>query len=131
VLAGHNPGVHGAVLTEALSSRFTFQFDVATDYELARSLGIDSRAITAARNLATRQANGETGSAPQLLSVRRTAPEPEARGHIADGGNPESRLKTHNRIRPPSPDGLAHPAAAPVLPGGRSRAGDDVITALP
>jgi MoxR-like ATPase len=69
VVAGHNPGVHGAVLTEALSSRFTFQFDVATDYELARSLGIDSRAITAARNLATRQANGETGWAPQLREL--------------------------------------------------------------
>jgi nitric oxide reductase NorQ protein len=69
MVAGHNPGVHGAVLTEALSSRFTFQFDVATDYELARSLGIDSRAITAARNLATRQANGETGWAPQLREL--------------------------------------------------------------
>ena len=69
VVAGHNPGVHGAVLTEALSSRFTFQFDVATDYDLARSLGIDSRAITAARNLATRQANGETGWAPQLREL--------------------------------------------------------------
>ena len=69
VVAGHNPGVHGAVLTEALSSRFTFQFDDATDYELARSLGIDSRAITAARNLATRQANGETGWAPQLREL--------------------------------------------------------------
>jgi nitric oxide reductase NorQ protein len=69
VVAGHNPGVHGAVLTEALSSRFTFQFNVATDYELARSLGIDSRAITAARNLATRQANGETGWAPQLREL--------------------------------------------------------------
>jgi hypothetical protein len=61
--------VHGAVLTEALSSRFTFQFEVATDYDLARSLGIDSRAITAARNLATRQANGETGWAPQLREL--------------------------------------------------------------
>ena len=69
VVAGHNPGVHGAVLTEALSSRFTFQFDVATDYDLARSLGIDSRAITAARNLATRQASGETGWAPQLREL--------------------------------------------------------------
>ena len=69
VVAGHNPGVHGAVLTEALSSRFTFQFDVSTDYDLARSLGIDSRAITAARNLATRQANGETGWAPQLREL--------------------------------------------------------------
>ena len=69
VVAGHNPGVHGAVLTEALSSRFTFQFDVATDFDLARSLGIDSRAITAARNLATRQANGEIGWAPQLREL--------------------------------------------------------------
>jgi nitric oxide reductase NorQ protein len=69
VVAGHNPGVHGAVQTEALSSRFTFQFDVATDCALARSLGIDSRAITAARNLATRQANGETGWAPQLREL--------------------------------------------------------------
>jgi nitric oxide reductase NorQ protein len=69
VVAGHNPGVHGAVLTEALSSRFTFQFEVATDYELARSLGIDSRAITAARNLATRQASDETGWAPQLREL--------------------------------------------------------------
>jgi hypothetical protein len=69
VVAGHNPGVHGAVLTEALSSRFTFQFDMATDFDLARSLGIDSRAITAARNLATRQANGETDWAPQLREL--------------------------------------------------------------
>ncbi|MBV9204079.1 MAG: AAA family ATPase [Actinobacteria bacterium] len=66
VVAGHNPGVHGAILTEALSSRFAVQVKVSTDYDLARSLGIDSRAITAARNLTTRQANGEIGWAPQL-----------------------------------------------------------------
>jgi MoxR-like ATPase len=69
VVAGHNPGVHGAILTEALSSRFAVQVQVSTDYDLARSLGIDSRAITAARNLATRQANGETGWAPQLREL--------------------------------------------------------------
>jgi nitric oxide reductase NorQ protein len=81
VVAGHNPGVHGAVLTEALSSRFTFQFDVATDYELARSLGIDSRAITAARNLATRQANGETGRpSPRYHSAARSDPSPALEG---------------------------------------------------
>jgi MoxR-like ATPase len=69
VVAGHNPGVHGAVLTEALSSRFAVQVKVSTDYDLARSLGIDSRAITTARNLATRQANGEIGWAPQLREL--------------------------------------------------------------
>jgi nitric oxide reductase NorQ protein len=61
--------LHGAVLTEALSSRFTFQFDVSTVYDLARSLGIDTRAITAARNLVTRQANGENSWAPQLREL--------------------------------------------------------------
>ena len=69
VIGGHNPGVHGAVLTEALSSRFSVQVQVSTDYDLARSLKIDSRAITAARNLATRQANGEIGWSPQLREL--------------------------------------------------------------
>jgi MoxR-like ATPase len=69
IIGGHNPNVHGAILTEALSSRFSFQVQVSTDYDLARSLGIDSRAITAARNLATRQASGEIGWAPQLREL--------------------------------------------------------------
>jgi MoxR-like ATPase len=69
VVAGHNPGVHGAILTEALSSRFAVQVKVSTDYDLTRSLGIDSHAITAARNLATRRASGEIGWAPQLREL--------------------------------------------------------------
>ena len=52
VIGGHNPDVHGAVLTEALSSRFTVQVKVGTDYDLARALKIDPRAITAAQDLA-------------------------------------------------------------------------------
>jgi nitric oxide reductase NorQ protein len=69
VIGGHNPGVHGAVLTEALASRFAVQVKVGTDYDLAHSLKIDDRAIRAARNLATRQANGEIGWAPQLREL--------------------------------------------------------------
>jgi nitric oxide reductase NorQ protein len=69
LIGGHNPGVHGAVLTEALSSRFSVQIQVATDYDLARSLKIEPRAITVARNLAARQARGEIGWAPQLREL--------------------------------------------------------------
>jgi MoxR-like ATPase len=69
VVAGHNPGVHGAILTEALSSRFGCQIKVSTDYDLARALKIDKRAITAAKDLADRQANGEIGWAPQLREL--------------------------------------------------------------
>jgi nitric oxide reductase NorQ protein len=76
VIGGHNPNVHGAILTEALASRFTVQVRVGTDYDLARSLKIDPRAITAATDLAGRQARGEIGWSPQLrelIGYQRTA----------------------------------------------------------
>jgi hypothetical protein len=69
VVAGHNPGVHGAILTNALASRFSVQIHVSTDYDLAAQLKIDRRAVTVARNLATRQARGEVGWAPQLREL--------------------------------------------------------------
>ncbi|OZM76580.1 AAA family ATPase [Pseudonocardia sp. MH-G8] len=69
VVAGHNPGVHGAVLTDALSSRFSAQIQVSSDYDLAVQLKIDRRAVRAARNLATRQRRGEVGWAPQLREL--------------------------------------------------------------
>ncbi len=69
VIAGHNPGVHGAVLTDALSSRFSVQVQVSSDYELADQLGVDKKAVRVARNLATRQEKGEVGWAPQLREL--------------------------------------------------------------
>jgi nitric oxide reductase NorQ protein len=76
IIGGHNPGVHGAVLTEALASRFTVQVKVGTDYDLAHALKIDPRAIRAAQDLAARQARGEIGWSPQLrelIGFQRTA----------------------------------------------------------
>lgn len=69
VIAGHNPGVHGAVLTEALASRFSVQVQVGSDYDLARALKIDSVAVRIARNIATRVEAGELGWAPQLREL--------------------------------------------------------------
>ncbi|NNH75685.1 AAA domain-containing protein [Nocardia uniformis] len=69
VVAGHNPGVHGAILSDALASRFAFQVEVSSDYELAESLGVDSRAVRVARALATRVGKGEIGWAPQLREL--------------------------------------------------------------
>ena len=69
VIAGHNPGVHGAVLTEALASRFSAQVRVSSDYDLADELGVDRKAVRAARNLASRQERGEVGWAPQLREL--------------------------------------------------------------
>ncbi|SDN05760.1 AAA family ATPase [Allokutzneria albata] len=69
VVAGHNPGVHGAVLSDALASRFSVQIQVSTDYDLAAQLKIDKRAVAVARNLSTRQASGEVRWAPQLREL--------------------------------------------------------------
>ncbi|MEV6712699.1 AAA family ATPase [Lentzea sp. NPDC051208] len=69
VVAGHNPGVHGAVLTDALASRFSVQVQVSSDYDLADQLGVDRKAVRVARNLATRQERGEVGWAPQLREL--------------------------------------------------------------
>ncbi|WP_280270472.1 AAA family ATPase [Nocardia wallacei] len=69
VVAGHNPGVHGAILSDALASRFAFQVEVTSDYDLAAGLGVDARAVRAARALAERVAKCEIGWAPQLREL--------------------------------------------------------------
>ena len=87
VVAGHNPGVHGAVLTDALASRFSAQVRVSTDYDLATQLKIDPRAVAVARNLATRQANGEVGWAPQLRELLAFQKLADVLGADAAAGN--------------------------------------------
>lgn len=69
LVAGHNPGVHGAILSDALASRFAFQVRVGSDYDLARQLGVDPKAVKVARNLTARKDAGEIGWAPQLREL--------------------------------------------------------------
>ncbi|GGM28920.1 hypothetical protein GCM10011608_12060 [Micromonospora sonchi] len=76
VCAGHNPGVHGAILTEALASRFSVHIEVTTDFDLARSLGVPHGAIDAAVALNARMRKHEIDWAPQLrelLAFKRVA----------------------------------------------------------
>jgi MoxR-like ATPase len=87
VVAGHNPGVHGAVLTDALASRFSVQIQVSTDYDLAAQLKIDTKAVAVARNLATRQANGEIRWAPQLRELLAFQKVADVLGVDAAAGN--------------------------------------------
>jgi nitric oxide reductase NorQ protein len=69
VIAAHNPGVHGAILTDALSSRFTFQVYVDTDLDLAKRLGVPDRFVKLAKNLYAKQGTGTIGWAPQLREL--------------------------------------------------------------
>lgn len=69
VIAAHNPGVPGAILSEALSSRFTIQIEVTTDYDLAHSQGVNPKAVKVARNLDTVRQNKKGSWAPQMREL--------------------------------------------------------------
>src|SRR5947207_2060919 len=69
VIAGHNPGVHGAILTEALASRFMVHIHVPTDWDLARHLGVPRAAVDAAIALNQHLATGAISWAPQLREL--------------------------------------------------------------
>jgi nitric oxide reductase NorQ protein len=69
VCAGHNPGVHGAVLTEALASRFTVHLEVTTDWDLARQLGVPKALVEAAQDLNKDLTAGRVTWAPQLREL--------------------------------------------------------------
>ncbi|MEU4677926.1 AAA family ATPase [Micromonospora sp. NPDC023737] len=69
VIAGHNPGVHGAILTEALASRFDVHIEVTTDWDLARHLGVPRPAVEAAIALNADLAAGRVSWAPQLREL--------------------------------------------------------------
>jgi hypothetical protein len=59
VVAAHNPGVAGAILSDALASRFKVHIWVETDLDLAGQLGVNATFIKLARNLRTRRNNGD------------------------------------------------------------------------
>jgi nitric oxide reductase NorQ protein len=69
VVAATNPNAPGVRLSEALLSRFTIQVEMATDWSLAKKLGVPATAVSAAQNLAKKQANGEVSWSPQMREL--------------------------------------------------------------
>jgi nitric oxide reductase NorQ protein len=70
VVAAHNPGVHGAILTDALASRFVAQIWVETDLVLAASLGVTDRAIKLVKALRVDRDKGQANIwVPQLREL--------------------------------------------------------------
>lgn len=69
VVAATNPNAPGVRLSEALLSRFTLQVEMTTDWNLARKLGVSSTMVTAAQNLAKKQASLEVSWAPQMREL--------------------------------------------------------------
>lgn len=69
VAAACNPNAPGARMSEALISRFTLQFEVTTDYNLAKRLGVAAKMVTAAQNMQRKVEKGEMQWAPQLREL--------------------------------------------------------------
>jgi hypothetical protein len=69
VVGATNPNAPGVRLSEALLSRFTVQAEMATDWSLARTLGVPSNLVTVAQNLAKKQESGEVSWAPQMREL--------------------------------------------------------------
>ncbi len=64
-----NPDAPGAMMSEALTSRFAAQVEYGTDYALAQRLGAPGFVVDAARNLEAKRLTGETTYAPQMREL--------------------------------------------------------------
>jgi Mg-chelatase subunit ChlI len=66
VFGATNPNVPGAVMSEALLSRFTLHVEFTTDWNIATRLDVPKRIVTICRNLETKKRSGSIIAAPQL-----------------------------------------------------------------
>lgn len=69
VIGAHNPGVPGAILSEALASRFSIHLDVPTDFELAFSLGVERDVVNLAKELTADRERQITSWAPAMREL--------------------------------------------------------------
>lgn len=69
VIGACNPDVPGAVMSDALLSRFSLQVEVTTDYDMLKTLGVSREIISVSKNLAKSQASGAIQKAPQTREL--------------------------------------------------------------
>jgi nitric oxide reductase NorQ protein len=69
VYGAYNPNVPGAIVSDALLSRFPIQIEMTTDWSIAHKLGVSKQITTVARNLNIKRESGELLSAPQLREL--------------------------------------------------------------
>jgi nitric oxide reductase NorQ protein len=70
IIAAHNPGTIGAVLSDALSSRFLVQIEVGTDLNLAKDLGVTQNVRRVATNLTTQYLSEVVTWKPEMRELR-------------------------------------------------------------
>ena len=69
IIGAHNPGTNGAILSEALSSRFQFQMEIDSDLDLAAAAGVPYEIMKVARTLQTSVTEHHITWMPQLREL--------------------------------------------------------------
>ena len=69
VMGACNPKAPGAVMSEALLSRFSVHVEATTDYDLAKSIGVPSKLITVAKNLKEKRASNTVSWVPEMREL--------------------------------------------------------------
>jgi midasin (ATPase involved in ribosome maturation) len=69
VVGACNPDVPGAVMSEALLSRFTLKVEVLTDFDVAVELGVSREIVVVAKNLARKKESSNLLKAPQMREL--------------------------------------------------------------
>lgn len=69
VFGSCNPDVPGAIMSDALLSRFMVHIEVKTDWTVASRLGVGAKIIQVARNLQIKKDSGQVTAAPQIREL--------------------------------------------------------------
>lgn len=64
-----NPDVPGAILSDALLSRYLLKIEVLTDFGVAEDLGVTKEIVIVAKNLARKKENDDIIKAPQMREL--------------------------------------------------------------
>ncbi len=97
VFGATNPDVPGAIMSEALLSRFSIQVEMMTDWSLAKKLGIPDKIVQVARNLDNKSKTGEVVSGPQLRELLAFRDIAEAFGESVAISNFISQTRTEDQ----------------------------------
>lgn len=69
VVGAHNPGVHGAIFSEPLRSRFIIPITIETDLSMALQMGVESRIVNGTAALHKLRAEGTITWAPEMREL--------------------------------------------------------------
>lgn len=117
IVGAHNPGAPGALLSEALASRFLVQIEVESDLDAALELGVDRKVVDCAHAMRKMRKAGTVGWAPEMrellafLRVHQAAGMEVALGNLISSAPEEERPEVMRQLATRFPNLRPRPLA--------------------